>query len=63
MVQNSPALKKKYQEFMHNIQKIAVDVTFTQMTTNTGINMHVERAISDMYKDYIQLDDKKFIGR
>ena len=45
------------------MHQIAADVMFTQIKVKNEMNMHGERAIADMYKDYIQLDDKKFIGR
>ena len=32
--------KRKYQEFMQDIHRIAVDVTFTQINTKRGIDMH-----------------------
>ena len=33
--------RKKY--FMHDMHKLVVDVTFTQMTAKKGINKHGER--------------------
>ena len=45
----STGKKRKY--FMHSMQKLAVDVTFAQMTANKGIKSHGERAVSDMYKE------------
>ena len=41
---------------MHDMQKIAVDVKFTQMTANKGINRHGEQVIESIYKEYIRLD-------
>ena len=32
------------------MQKLAVDVTFTQMVANKGINKHGDRAVAAMYK-------------
>ena len=32
----------KSKEFMHEMHKIFADVTFTQMTSNKGINIHIE---------------------
>ena len=40
--------KKKY--FMHDMHKLAVDVTFTQMTAKKGIKKHGKRAVAYMYK-------------
>ena len=47
---------------MHDMHKIAVDVTLTQRTSNEGINIHSERAIADMYKAYMKLEDTKVMG-
>ena len=47
---------------MHYVHKIAVDVTFTQMTAKKGIKRHGEQAVSAMYKDNSQLDDMKVMG-
>ena len=38
MASYSPTLKK----IMHDMHKISVDVTFTQMTNKKGINRHGE---------------------
>ena len=35
---------------MHDMHKLAVDVTFTQMTVKKGIKKHVEKAVTSMYK-------------
>ena len=40
---------------MHDVHKIAVDVTFAQIKSKKGINRHIERAIWAMNKDYMQL--------
>ena len=42
MAPNSLALKGK-KEFMHDMHKIAVDMTLTQMTSKKGIKRHRER--------------------
>ena len=42
--------KRKY--FMHDMHKLAVDVTFTQTTANKDIKNHVERAVTKMYKEF-----------
>ena len=52
--------KKKY--FMHDMHKLAVDVTFTQMTTKKGIQKYGEISVSAMYKEYKQLEDIKVMG-
>ena len=46
--------KKKY--FIHDMHKLAVDVTFTQMKAMKGIKKHGEIAVADIYKEYTQLD-------
>ena len=51
--------KKKY--FMHYMHKLAVYVTFTQMTAKKGIKKHGWRAVASMYKEYIQLEDMKLM--
>ena len=45
-----PALGKGKKYFMRDMQKLAVDVTFTQMTAKKGIKKHGKRAVEDMYK-------------
>ena len=40
---------------MHEMNKIAVGVMFTQMTSKKGIKRHGELSVSDMYKKYTQL--------
>ena len=47
--------------FMYNIHKLAVDVTFTQMTAKKGIKTHGERAVAAMYKEYTQLEEIKLM--
>ena len=47
---------------MHDMHKLAVDVTFTQMTAKKGIRKHVERVVADMYNEYTQLEDMKLMG-
>ena len=37
---------------MHDMHKLAVDVTFTQMTANKGIKKHGEIAVAAIYKEY-----------
>ena len=41
METNSSTLKGK--KFARDMHKISVDVTFTQMTANKGIQIHVKR--------------------
>ena len=52
----------KEKKIMHDMHKLTVDVTFTQMTTKKGIEKHGERAVSAMYKEYTQLEDMKVMG-
>ena len=40
---------------MHDMQKLAVDVKFTQMKDKKGIKKYGERAVTAMYKEYTQL--------
>ena len=42
--------RTKRKQFLHEIQKLAVDVTFIQMTAKKGTNKNVEREVSVMYK-------------
>ena len=49
----STGKKRKY--FMNDMQKLAVDVTFTHMTDNKGIKNRGQRAVAAMYKEYITL--------
>ena len=60
MAPNRPALKKK-KEFMYDMYKISVDVTFTQMTAKKGITGHNERVKISMYKEYIKLEFMKLM--
>ena len=50
---------KKY--FMHDMHKLAVDATFTQMTAKKGIQKHGEGAVEAMYKEYTQLEEMKLM--
>ena len=45
MAPNSLALGRRKKYFMHDMHKLAVDVTFTQMTAKKVINKHGERAV------------------
>ena len=40
---------------MHDMHKLAVDVTFTQMKANKGIEKHGERVVTAMYKEYTKM--------
>ena len=40
---------------MHDMHKLAVDVTFTLIVANKGIKKHGERAVAAMNKEYKQL--------
>ena len=49
MIPISPALgREKY--FTHGMHKLAVDVTFTQMTAKKSIKNNGEMAVDSMYK-------------
>ena len=61
MTPNSPALKRRKICF-HDIHKLAMDVTFTQMTAKKGIKKDGERELIAMYKEYTQLEDMKLMG-
>ena len=52
--------KKKY--FMHDMHKLAVDVTFAQMTAKRGIKKRGEREVVAIYKEYTQLEYMKVMG-
>ena len=39
-----------------------MNVKFTEMTANKGIKKHGEIELSDMYKEYTQLEDMKVMG-
>ena len=52
--------KKKY--FMHDMHKLAMDVTFIQMTAKKGIKKHGEIAVASIYKEYTQLEYMKVMG-
>ena len=47
---------------MHDMHKLAVDVTFTKMMSKNGIKKHGVRAVEAMYKEYKQVEDMKVIG-
>ena len=47
---------------MYEMNTLAVDVTFTQMTAKEGIKKHGERELVSMYKEYTQLEDTKVMG-
>ena len=47
---------------MHDMQKLTVDVTFTYMTSKKGIKIYGGREVAAMYKEYMQLEDKKLMG-
>ena len=44
------------------MQKLAVDVTFTQIMAKKGTKKHQERMVASMYKEYIQLEDMEVMG-
>ena len=46
---------------MSDMHKLAVDVTFTQMTYKKGIKKHGYRAVATIYNKYKQLEDMKLI--
>ena len=47
---------------MQGIQKISVDVMFTNMTSKKGIKRHGERVISAMSKYCNQIEDMRVMG-
>ena len=47
---------------MHDMHKLAVDVTFTLMTAKRGIKKHGEIAVAAIYKEYTQLGYMKVTG-
>ena len=47
---------------MHDMHKLAVDVTLTQMTAKKGIKKHGERAVAAINKEYTKLEDMKVMG-
>ena len=49
MEPNSSTLKKE-KEFILDMHPIAVDVTFTKIISNKGINRHSEQSIAAMFK-------------
>ena len=42
-------------DFMHDMHELAMDVTFTQITSKKGIKRLGDRAVAAMYKEYTQL--------
>ena len=46
---------KKTKYFMHDMQKITVDVPFTDMTAKKDINKYGDRAVATMYKEFTLL--------
>ena len=42
---------RKSKQFMHDMKKIAVDVTFTIIIAKKRIKRHRKQEVSDMYKD------------
>ena len=41
---------------MHDMHKLALDMTFTQMKSKKGIKNHGYRAVAIMYKEYTPLE-------
>ena len=52
MIHNSPSALGRRFFNMHDMQKVAVDVTFTQMAANKGIRNHGYRAMEGKYKEH-----------
>ena len=48
--------------FIHDMHKLAMDVTLTQMTSKKGIIKHEERKVAATYKEYTQLEDMNVMG-
>ena len=47
---------------MRDMHKLAVDVTFTEMTAKKGIKKHGEIVVAAIYKEYTQLEYMKVMG-
>ena len=47
---------------MHDMHKLAMDVTFTLMTAKKGIKKHGEREVAAINKEYTKLEDMKVMG-
>ena len=47
---------------MHDMHKLAVDMTSTQIKYKKGIKNNVEIAVAAMYKEYTQLEYTKVMG-
>ena len=62
MTLNSPPKLEKRSIFMHYMHKLAVDMTFTQMTAKKSIKKHGERSVLAMYKEYKKIEDIKVMG-
>ena len=62
MTLNSPPKLGKTKKIMHDMHKLAVDMTFAQMTAKEGIKKHGGRAVASMYKEYTQLEKMKVMG-
>ena len=53
---------KKIKYFMHGMQKLAVDVTFTHMKAKKGTKMNVESTVATMYNGCTILETMKVMG-
>ena len=47
---------------MYDMHKLAVDVTFTQMTAKNGIEIYGDISVVFIYKEYTQLEDMQVMG-
>ena len=62
MSPNFPPALWRRKTCMHDMHKLAMDVTFTQMTAKKGIKKHGEIAVAAIYKEYTQLEYMKVMG-
>ena len=60
MTPNSPPAMGWF--FMHDMQKIAVDVIFTHMVAKKGIKNNGEISVESMCEECTQLKDVKVMG-
>ena len=60
--QFTTSTEENKKDFMHDMHKLAVDMTFTQTTAKKSIKKHGEREAEAMYKEYAQLEDMKVMG-
>ena len=47
------SIEEREKEYFHDMHKIDVDATFTQMKAKKGIKRHKKRSIAVIYKEYM----------